>query len=283
VLGGVGVVLVGRQDLPRVSRMLGNQVGRVVGLLQGARARADQFATNNELKQLQNELRSGLRELDQVKTELAVAASSHGMVGRTLGANVGAVNRQKFKSTPLGNNIPQNPAYKTNMTNLSTSMGNFSAPTPPFSPPPVPQKQQNSVPKKTAENDDENDDEYVTFDVQDPAQATTIPLERIMSSEAQSERAVLEEEWIKQGIGFKARAEMGHHDRYHEQHNHTPKEDIPKSGSEILENIIKQNLIFDQYDRVVGKQEQEMNDRIEAIKEKRRKAPAGKGENNKED
>jgi hypothetical protein len=36
------------------------------------------------LKALHNELRSGLRELDTVRAELAIAASSRGLVGRTL-------------------------------------------------------------------------------------------------------------------------------------------------------------------------------------------------------
>eukprot|EP00536_Pseudo-nitzschia_multiseries_P005858 jgi/Psemu1/191709/e_gw1.118.116.1 len=76
VLGAVGIAVTGKRDLPTACRFVGHQLGRVVGLLQGARARADRFAHHNELRALQNELRSGLRELDHVKTELAVAASS---------------------------------------------------------------------------------------------------------------------------------------------------------------------------------------------------------------
>ena len=251
VLGGLGFVLVGRKDLPRVSRLAGTQLGRVVGLLQGARARADQFATNNELKQLQNELRSGLRELDQVKTELAVAASSQGMVGRNLGATVAAVNRQKPLSSGSGL-IGGSTSGSLASTGSSSSIPPVSM-SPPLSNPISPTTK-------------ETDGDFVTLDIADPTQRQTIALERISSSEAQSERAVLEEEWVQQGIGFKARAEMmGNNDQAN-----TTNSDIPKSGSEILENLIKQNLIFDQYDRVVGKQEQEMKDRIDAIKEKRK-------------
>jgi Sec-independent protein translocase protein TatA len=93
VMTGLCMVLIGRKDLPNASRFVGSQVGRVVGLLQGARMRADRFAAQNELRQLQNELRAGLRELDAVKAEIAVAASSRGTLGRQLGATVASVNR----------------------------------------------------------------------------------------------------------------------------------------------------------------------------------------------
>mmetsp|Transcript_13273 Transcript_13273/g.27257 ORF Transcript_13273/g.27257 Transcript_13273/m.27257 type:complete len:132 (+) Transcript_13273:116-511(+) len=98
VLGAVGVAATGKRDLPRACRFVGHQVGRVVGLLRGARARADRFAHHNELRSLQNELRSGLRELDRVKTELAVAASSGGAVGRGLGPTTASANKHKNKN-----------------------------------------------------------------------------------------------------------------------------------------------------------------------------------------
>ena len=64
-----------------------------MGLLQGAQIRANCFAGLNELRQLQNELRAGLRELDAVKAEIAIAASSRGTIGRQLGATVASANR----------------------------------------------------------------------------------------------------------------------------------------------------------------------------------------------
>jgi sec-independent protein translocase protein TatB len=244
VVGGIGMALAGRRDLPAASRFVGSQLGRVVGLLQGARARADQFAAQNELKQLQNELRSGLRELDQVKTELAVAASSQGMMGRSLGATVGSVNRAG------GNNNPM-----TNMPKLGASMPPIAA---------APPNIGSSVPRK----DDAS--EFTTMEISDPTVATPInQLPYVASTnlapQAQSERAVMEEEWVKQGIGFRSRAETG------EWMGNVPTEGTGgKTGSELLENIIRQNLIFDQYDRVVGEQERAMHDRIETIKTKRK-------------
>lgn len=99
VCAGLCMAVIGRKDLPSASRFVGSQVGRVVGLLQGARIRADRFAGQNELRQLQNELRAGLRELDAVKAEIAVAASSRGTIGRQLGATVASANRK-----PSGDN-----------------------------------------------------------------------------------------------------------------------------------------------------------------------------------
>ena len=86
LLTGLGMVLAGKKDLPQAARLVGTQLGRVVGLLQGARARADRFAAQSELQQLQHELRAGLRELDAVKAEMALSMSpSRGSVGRNVG------------------------------------------------------------------------------------------------------------------------------------------------------------------------------------------------------
>ena len=57
VFVGFSIAMVGRKDLPKASHFLGMKIGQVVGLLQGARARADRFATNNELKALQNQIK----------------------------------------------------------------------------------------------------------------------------------------------------------------------------------------------------------------------------------
>lgn len=73
------VMVTGRKDLPAACGLVGSQLGCIMGLLQGARARDNQYTAQNERKQLQNESRSGLRELDQVRTELAIAASTQGM------------------------------------------------------------------------------------------------------------------------------------------------------------------------------------------------------------
>jgi len=115
VVIGAGFFIIGRKDLPRAAKVVGTQVGRIVGLLQGARARADRFAGKNELTQLQNELRSGLRELDTIRSEMAVAVSSQGVVGRTLGATVPAVNNRK----PIMNNLKASAVPMEDVSKLS--------------------------------------------------------------------------------------------------------------------------------------------------------------------
>ena len=75
VLTAVGIAFVGKRDLPRLAGAAGKQVGKLVGTLQGARARADHMIQQNELRQLQQELQSGLRELDAVRSELATAVA----------------------------------------------------------------------------------------------------------------------------------------------------------------------------------------------------------------
>jgi len=169
VMTGLCVVLVGRHDLPKASRFVGSQVGRVVGLLQGARLRADRFAAQNELRQLQNELRAGLRELDAVKAEIAVAASSRGTFGRTLGATVPSANRVVPESgvSTAGGGVTADrgasPAFAANVVSTSSNAPTSDMPT-----------------------------------------AAVRPL----APRSQAVAAVAEDEWHKQGIGFVSRAEQ---------------------------------------------------------------------------
>mmetsp|Transcript_15532 Transcript_15532/g.42912 ORF Transcript_15532/g.42912 Transcript_15532/m.42912 type:complete len:325 (-) Transcript_15532:1255-2229(-) len=305
VLSGVATAVIGPRDLPRVFRTVGTQVGRIVGLLQGARARADQFAAKNELRQLQNELRSELRQLDQVRTELAVAASSQGIVGRGLGASVASANR-----TSNARASAITPNQKPSFTNVATgTMGAASMAgiadgavsgllTSPASPSP-------SLPARSNGGDADASTEMFEFSI--PASATvsasdasssesievigrtgptsaptsaTVSAEdmgsgippsegggtaAILAPQVVSERATMEEEWDKQGIGFRSVAERG--EWMGTQANVEGTSGM--TGSQILENIIKQNLIFDQYDRVVGEQEREVQERVERIKAKR--------------
>lgn len=245
LVGGVGAALAGRRDLPTACRFIGSQLGRVVGLLQGARARADRFTAHNELRQLQNELRSGLRELDQVKTELAVAAS----MGRTLGTTTSSANRMK----PTG--IPQPAAMKTNAIKYlkNPKIPHTTAALPPL-----------TATAGTSTMHESNLDISV-----DGATQHTGPATADLPPVIQSERATMEEEWDKQGIGFRSRAEQG---LWMADNRKSSSGNIgeAKTGSELLETLIKENLIFDQYDRVVGEQENEMQQRIEKIREKRR-------------
>lgn len=97
----------------------------------------------------------------------------------------------------------------------------------------------------------------VSFDLPAPSEEITLS-----SLASHSEKAALEDEWEKQGIGFQTRAEQ----IYKLQNSQSAG---PSSGSELLESLIKQNLMWDQYDRVLGEQDTELQRRIESMKAKR--------------
>lgn len=174
VVFGLGVALAGKKDLPKVANYVGTQVGRLVGTLQGARARADRYAANNELRQLQNELRAGLRELDAVRSEMAVSMSpSRGMIGRELGATVGSANRippgAASSTLQTGSNSSQQAAFQEGQAVVPCSPD--SSVSSPLTPSP------GSLPELPPENE-------------------TIG-------------AVAEYQWKQQGIHFTSKAEMG--------------------------------------------------------------------------
>ena len=170
---GAGLFLVGKKDLPRFANAVGTQVGRVVGLLQGARARADRFAEHSELRQLQNELRSGLRELDAVKSEMALSMTPGGMMGRSLGAITANANRTTRPATmppPATAAVPQQTA--TASTTLLSD---------------------NALPS--------------TMPLQDQQPFNSQPV--VSSTVHQTTAAVAEQEWVRQGIAFQSAAERG--------------------------------------------------------------------------
>jgi Sec-independent protein translocase protein TatA len=215
VLGAVGITMIGRKDLPGAARMAGTQVGRLVGMMQGARVRADRFAAQNELRQLQNELRSGLRELDAVRSEMAVAMSSQGVLGRTLGPTVrGGINSSNIGNATTSSNM------KLGGSSMETPHLTF--PTPTIA---TPLLQHSGA-----------------LDVE------TNVVSRPLAPRSQAIGAVAEEEWIKNGIGFKSRAEHGAGDA---------------TGSVMLSHIIQQSLIFDQHDRVVQEQDEALQSKLQ--------------------
>ena len=177
---GAAMYFIGRKDLPRAARFAGTQTGRIVGLLQGARVRADRFAAQSELRQLQNELRSGLRELDVVRSEVAVAVSSQGMVGRGLGSTVPGANRQTVTPSigPEAGGITSSLSTMSQMSKVN--MGHT---------PGTPQLSDAAIPGAPV--------------------ACGITQVRELAPRSQAVAAVAEEEWAKRGIGFQSRAERG--------------------------------------------------------------------------
>lgn len=230
VILGLGLALIGRKDLPHASRVAGTQVGRIVGLLQGARARADRFAAQNELRQLQNELRSGLRELDAVKSELVVSMSGRGLVGRGLGSMVSGVDK------PMVSPLPQS-------SSSSSEIGVATLTRPPLS----------ALHHGVDPVAPEASTDLSAFNDKSPEWSSTMDL----PSEKQTIAAVAEEEWERQGIAFKSKAERG---------AGIVNYDPSTSGSAMLAHVLTQSLIFDQYDRVVREQDRSLQSKAEKIR-----------------
>jgi hypothetical protein len=157
-----------------MARFLGLQVGRCVGLLQGARARADRFAAQSELRQLQNELRMGLRELDAVRSEVAVSMSSQSMHG--LGSTVPGVNRQSKILASNPNSKPGTAFAVSGVGSTNPAMSSF------------PSAGGNETDTQPTEN---------------------VAYIRELAPRSQAVAAVAEEEWQKRGIGFQSRTERG--------------------------------------------------------------------------
>jgi Sec-independent protein translocase protein TatA len=281
VVGAVGVALTGRRDLPAACHFVGSQLGRVVGLLQGARARADQFAHHNELKQLQNEFRSGLRELDQVKMELALATSTRGMIGRNLGATTASANRMKNIQPPRdidksvvwtsgASELSPSQYDPFNSTNVSGMAGGSSVPTPTLSSnsaiSPLGVKSTTSTSmlnQKSGSLDFQVDgDDHSNLGFEGPVSASR-SLEDRTQGVTNMERAVMEEEWEKQGIGFRSVAEQGEWNGSIGGTWDTNK----ATGSELLEYLERQCLIFDQYDQAVAEKDRALHQRMTMLKQ----------------
>ena len=248
VLSGIGLVLIGRKDLPVAAHALGRQVGRIVGLLQGARIRADRFATDHQLKQLQNEFKSGLRELDAVKAEMASAmVTSRGIGGQRggLGATVPGVNKKKGMSTLESPNATTLTSQHHEHASLQSS-------------PQIPSIGADYLAAaKNAELSQSN-----------PPLSIDGGSMRELAPRSQSVAAVAEEEWEKQGIGFRSIAERGRYSEIPEDERGLST--LNGGGSSILSNYLRQSLIYDQYERTVREQDEEaLRSRVEKVQKER--------------
>lgn len=263
VLAVVGLTLLGRRDLPPASRALGYQVGRIVGLLRGARLRADRYATDHHLRKLQNEFKSGLRELDAVKAELAGSMMMQGgggggvgggqvggrSVGGGLGASVTGVDRIRGG---VGGMVAT-----TTTTDIMTS------------PPPLHWTDASSVEGHGAN--------LITTDDGGGKGSSPVILAAFpLAPRSRSVAAVAEEEWEKRGIGFRSIAEGGGDGR---GVNNAMSSDSSSDrsyqnltaigGAVILSNYLRQSLIYDQYDRTLREQDEALRSRVEKVRSER--------------
>ena len=274
VLSGVGLVLIGRKDLPLASRAVGQQVGRIVGLLQGARLRADRYASDHQLKQLQNEFRSGLRELDAVKAELAgsmmmphpTVGNRGGNIHNNLGAIVSGVDRKQVATKTSMGLAPGASTYAT--TDVISSPLPSLAATSSMGAEYLAAAQQAEQSQGTNHNHN-----------------THIAL-TILAPRAQSVAAVAEEEWEKRGIGFRSIAEGsggGSGNRISSLSSVVVDEEVKGGiggiydggggGAVILSNYLRQSLIHDQYERTIREQDEALRSRVEKVREERANVP----------
>ena len=275
VLTSAGLILIGRKDLPIASHALGQQIGRIVGLLQGARIRADRYANDHQLKQLQNEFKSGLRELDAVKAELAGSMLSSSQVGGgsgNLGALVSSVDKKKKKSLKsmkggemIGGSSSSMLASSGLQSTMSSSSVEYSGKIPTTI---MPQSSNNMnnmgaeylAAAQQAESAQDNNAQHMT------TQAA------YLAPRSQSVAAVAEEEWEKRGIGFKSIAESGGQIDTNDVHSSSAiggGSGIGSGGATILSNYIRQSLIYDQYERTVREQDEALRSRVDKVRNER--------------
>jgi len=268
VLTSAGLILIGRKDLPIASHALGQQIGRIVGLLQGARIRADRYANDHQLKQLQNEFKSGLRELDAVKAELAgsmLSSSSHvGGGAGNLGALVSSVDKKRknlsLKSMNGGEMIGGSSVLASSGLHSSISSSNVmgSSTIPPS---PIPQSNNMNMGAEYLAAAQQAESAQDNNNYQPTSAAYLAP-------RSQSVAAVAEEEWENRGIGFKSIAESGGQIDTH-MHSSSAMDVGSRGGATILSNYIRQSLIYDQYERTVREQDEALRSRVDKVRNER--------------
>eukprot|EP00578_Thalassiosira_sp_NH16_P026428 CAMPEP_0181082660 /NCGR_PEP_ID=MMETSP1071-20121207/3742_1 /TAXON_ID=35127 /ORGANISM="Thalassiosira sp., Strain NH16" /LENGTH=289 /DNA_ID=CAMNT_0023164265 /DNA_START=25 /DNA_END=894 /DNA_ORIENTATION=+ len=270
VLTGVGLVLIGRKDLPVASRALGQQVGRIVGLLQGARLRADRFTADHQLKKLQNEFRSGLRELDAVKAELAGSMMSGGGVAGiggnlNLGAMVSGVDRRTTRPTmgATGGTMGAAAAVASSVVRANADP----------SPSSLQSMSASSIGAEylaAAQQAESSRGGYSSSPDGGGGEMTTSAR---LAPRSQSVAAVAEEEWEKRGIGFRSVAEGGVGGVQQQQSPDGMDYSSPVAGGAgggvILSNYLRQSLIYDQYERTVREQDEALRSRVDKVRKER--------------
>ena len=244
-----------------------------MGVLQGARARADRFTADNELRQLQNELRSSLRELDTVRGELAVAATGSGLLGRGLGSTVPGANRAGAGAGAGAGSRPTSGTSSTSSPSTGTVPNNNMSASAMSSVAPTGQDYLAAARSAEASASTSN----AGLGGAGPV-AGGNPLG--LAPRSQSVAAVAEEEWAKQGIGFVSRAErgtgawegmMGSGGSGGDGSGaggggNNASGQATAGGAVLLADVIQQSLIYDQHDRAVKEQEEALAQRAERIR-----------------
>ena len=233
------------------------------------------------MKQLQNEFKSGLRELDAVKAELAGSMLSSSQVGGSagnLGALVSSVDKKKKNLSSKSMNggemiggssmLASSSGLQSSVSSSNVVGGNnntISTIT-------------TTIPQQSSNNMNNMGAEYLAAAQQaESAQNNNNNSQHqhtsaYLAPRSQSVPAVAEEEWEKRGIGFKSIAESGGGQiDTHDMHSFSATGSSSGSGggATILSNYIRQSLIYDQYERTVREQDEALRSRVDKVRNER--------------
>ncbi|CAM9870584.1 unnamed protein product, partial [Discosporangium mesarthrocarpum] len=73
VIGSATLLILGKKDMPLVFRMLGRGLGKVSGMVQGARIKMNDMSEGSELLKLQQEIRASIDDVKTIRAEVAMA------------------------------------------------------------------------------------------------------------------------------------------------------------------------------------------------------------------
>ena len=226
------------------------------------------------MKQLQNEFKSGLRELDAVKAELAGSMmSSNRVIGgmsqghninntNNLGALTSNVDRKKTSMVGEGSMKPSGGLQSSSGHIVGVGGGI------------IPQSSSSTTNNMGAEYLAAAQQAEESLQGNNNNSAPIATTATILAPRSQSVAAVAEEEWEKRGIGFKSIAER----RGGIQQQHSGLDSTSSSsggsigvggGSVILSNYIRQSLIYDQYERTVREQDEALRSRVDKVRNER--------------
>ena len=235
---------------------------------------------------MQNEFKSGLRELDAVKAELAgsMMSSNRGIGGmnqghnnantNNLGALTSNVDRKKTPTTVEGSIKPASGGLQSSSGDVVGVGGGM-----------IPQSSSSTTAtnnimgaeylaaaQQAEESLQANNNNYNNS-------APIATTATILAPRSQSVAAVAEEEWEKRGIGFKSIAERSGGIQQQQQLHTTGLDGASSSssggsisvggGSVILSNYIRQSLIYDQYERTVREQDEALRSKVDKVRTER--------------
>jgi Sec-independent protein translocase protein TatA len=265
VVTGLSIALIGRHDLPKAAYYIGQQTGRLVGVLQGARVRMNQYTNaQSDLTQLRAEVQSGLRELDHVRAELLTSLSTRNIIGRDSVSTVSnAVTTTTATAAPGVSSLQQqpiqNPYSNTKLLPLPTNASSSLSNSPSFIYP----SSHQSLPSN--------------------GNIRSSPLSLSSSNKNQRIGAIAEDVWLEQGIAFQSRAERGvgvagwsvtnkinnnEHWPYESTNSNTSSTTFGSAGSYLLTKIHQEILIHDQHDHVIYEQDNAVQSRVaEALRQ----------------